>query len=258
MSDTDKGSVSKLPLGKRFLALLQKQEERCLVATDNGLVILGKTVPATVEHLGTVLSLLDRVGSCFWGCHGGDHVAEFIGARCCSTARAALRLLRHGYYDESLSLTRSLAEAANLLFLFKTDKLAFADWRTADHKKRRSEFSPVRVRLRLEQLGSPAPADADRYSEYCEIGTHITPAVSPQAHGAGGINTMGGYYQPSGALLALNELAGMLGCAAAGVASLVELPTEIRKQLLHASVDLLRNVGGVSVHSVKGVNPPSA
>jgi len=125
MSSDDDFSVLKLPLGERFLDLLVTQEERCMADTTSQIRSLGKTTPKTIENLGTVLSLLDRVGSCYWGCAGGDHVPEYVTARCASTARASLRLLYHGYYDESLSLTRSLAEAANLLFLFFSDPSAF-------------------------------------------------------------------------------------------------------------------------------------
>ncbi len=61
---------------------------------------------------------------------------------------------------------------------------------------------------------------------------------------------MGGYFKPDGALLALNELSGMLGCAAAGGARLVNIPEEAKSQFVAASVQLLRNVGGVNIHSI--------
>ena len=47
-----------------------------------------------------------------------------------SRARACVRLLKFGFYDESLSLTRSIGEIANLLCLFTIDKAEPEKWRT--------------------------------------------------------------------------------------------------------------------------------
>ncbi len=143
MSIDDENGISKLPRGQQFLDLLSAQEERCLAETRSHLPDLGKTAPKTIEHLGTVLSMLDRVASCSWGCAGGDHVAEFVVARCTNTARASLRLLNHGYYDESLSMTRSLAEAANLLISFRCRRVSVC-------KLEDRGFKETKVRILLD------------------------------------------------------------------------------------------------------------
>ena len=49
-----------------------------------------RKAPRCLESLGTVLSLLDRASSCYWGCRGGDHVIEYFAGRVASSSRAAL------------------------------------------------------------------------------------------------------------------------------------------------------------------------
>ena len=64
---------------------------------------MGKKAPECPSTFGTVLSLLDRVGSCFWQCPGGGHKAhmiQYMAARASSFARAAFRLRKLGFYDE--------------------------------------------------------------------------------------------------------------------------------------------------------------
>src|SRR5260370_41387028 len=97
----------------------------------------------THEHLGTLLSLLDRASSCWWGCRQGDHAAEQLVGRCCSYGLCAFRLARSGFYDESIALARTVGEITNLAVLFVTDATLLQDWRTADEKTRRDKYCPV-------------------------------------------------------------------------------------------------------------------
>ena len=62
-------------------------------------------------QLGTLLSWLDRAGSCWWGCAKGDHLIEHIIGGSCGTCRAGLRLAFLGFYDEWLVGRRYLSES---------------------------------------------------------------------------------------------------------------------------------------------------
>ena len=62
-----------VPEGRDFLELVWNQEEKCQTETDTLLPNLGKKAPAAMIHVGTVMSLLDRMASCWWVCRGGDH-----------------------------------------------------------------------------------------------------------------------------------------------------------------------------------------
>ena len=48
------------PEGLTFLKLVWKQEDSCEVETDKRIPNLGEKAPVCLEHIGTVLSLLDR------------------------------------------------------------------------------------------------------------------------------------------------------------------------------------------------------
>jgi hypothetical protein len=244
-------NVTKIPTGTEFLKLLERLEDDCLTRSTAQLSELGKKAPNTMEHLGTVLSFLDRLASCHWGCKGGDHVAEYLAGRCCSSGRASLRLLRHGYYDESLSLTRSIAETANLLFLFWQEPGVFEQWKKVDKGTRLREFGPAAVRRRLESKDVPVPADTARYSEFCEIATHVTPATRPQAHNPMQVPTLGGYFQAAGFLMSLNELSSMVAMSSFAASRLIAVDKEIAKQVALASVELLRNTGAIDVLSIR-------
>jgi hypothetical protein len=241
------------PTGVDFLNLVEKTEDDCSARSSAQLPEMGDKAPKTLEHLGTVLSLLDRLSSCHWGCKGGDHVAESLAGRCCSSARAAYRLLRHGYYDESLSLTRSVAEVANLLFLFWQDPAAFEQWKKANKGTRLREFGPAAVRKQLmaKDKDMPIPADTDRYTEFCEIATHVTPATRPQAHNPLQIPTLGGYFQPAGFLMALNEVSYMVAMAAFGASRIIKPEEEIATQIQLAAAELIRNTGSIDVLSIR-------
>ena len=236
-----------IPEGLDFLKLVWEQEDRCEERTDQQISQMGVKAPQCLENLGTVLSLLDRLASCFWGCRGGDHMIEYLSGRAYSLARASLRLLRFGLYDESLLATRSIGEVANILFLFANDQASFQDWKNASDKQRKDNYSPFKVRLKLEALGIPLPIDQRRYSSLSEIGAHVTPQTKPQNHNLFGIPTLGGYFQQAGVLIALNELAGSVGVVAACAGKLSELEEEHRTCIRDEAVKLLRSTGGVDI-----------
>lgn len=236
-----------LPEGLEFLKLIWYQEGRCEDETDRQIPDMGIKAPQCLTNLGTVLSLLDRAASCFWGCPGSDHTIEYLTGRVYSSARASLRLIRFGFYDESLSITRSIGEIANLLFLFFNDRSAFNQWKGSTKRERMNNFSPARVRLALDALGVPLPMEANRYSELCEIATHVTPETKPQAHNLAGRPVLGGYFQEGGVLVSLNELAAAVSIATFASSKLMSLEDEIRKRIGSESLKLLRSVGAVDV-----------
>ncbi len=239
------------PQGLAFLKLVSDQEDACEALSRQRLPDLGTKAPLCLEHLGTVLSLLDRVASCFWGCRGGDHLVEYLAGRVCSPSRAALKLLLFGFYDESLSLTRSVGEVTNLLFLFNQDAAALAGWQGPTKKQRRDNFSPVKVRIRLESLGAPVLIDETRYSELCEVATHVTPQTKPQAHNPLGMPFAGSGFQEAGLIVALNELALATGLALISLPKILSYDDARRKEIKEAVLALRTSVGRTNVLTVK-------
>lgn len=244
-----------VPEGSAFLRQVQTVADRCAEQTDLRLPKMGKAAPQTLEHLGTVLSWLYRMGSCFWGCAGGDHIVEYIVGRSCSTALAAMSLMRYGYYDEALALARNVGEAANLLTLFSRDDSSFERWRSSTDQVRRSEFAPVKVRLALENLGlhDLGLIREDRYRQLSKIGTHLSPDAKPQAYNPMGVPTLGAVFQDVGVIVTLNEIATAVGFLATPAAKLLALSPVRWKDMREAVIDLLSSVGGIHATDVEKV-----
>jgi hypothetical protein len=247
---TDGANLAKqpeFPEGLEFLKLAESVAAACGNHTDQRLPEMGKSCPECLHNLGTMLSILYRVGSCHGRCRGGDHLIEYILGRTCSTALSALSLLRQGYYDEALSLARSIGETANLLTSFVKLPGRLEEWKRADARTRLREFSPVKVRLTLEGAKVPLPVDEERYRQLSSTATHVSPSIQPQLHNIAGIPTLGAMFQDIGAMVSLNETAWATGWAGVAGARLMELPAEEYSRIKGAAVDLLASVGGVTI-----------
>jgi hypothetical protein len=112
-----------------FFAPSWAAESECERVTDETLPKLGKKAPLTLPSIERVLVYLDAISSCFFGCPGGDHAVERLLFRSCNRARASIRLLRMGFYDESLMISRAVGETANLMLLFTCHPTAMQDWK---------------------------------------------------------------------------------------------------------------------------------
>ena len=241
-----KAGHGNVPEGIYFLQLIWRQEDDCESETDKCIPTLGEKAPLCLERVGTVLSLLDRMASCWWECRCGDHIIEYLCGRVGSSARAALRLLRFGFYDESLFACRAIGEVANLLQLFCIDTNALEEW-----KNDRKKFTPVKVRCKLEELQKEPIIKEDRYRLLSENSVHIGPETRPQAHNVLGIPTSGGRLQKQGVFVCLNEIALPLSCATFFGAILLDYEdNELKKRIFSSAKDLVENIGGMEITAV--------
>lgn len=236
-----------IPEGLDFLQLIWHQEDDCEVETDNALKQAGRKAPASLRQIGTVLSFADRMASCWWECRGGDHVIEYICGRVTSNARAALRLLRFGFYDESLLLCRSLGETSNLLQLFFEEAATLQAWKESSKKERMENFRPVKVRCRLEELQTSPVIDQERYSLLCEQAAHVQPDILPQAHNILGLPLVGATFQEEGAIVCLNEIALPLATAVLFGAAIMDLDVKIKSDIFSATESLVEQLGGATI-----------
>jgi len=208
-------NINEFPEGREYLAFLREIENSCEDTTYAALGSEEKSLKGIVEQLGTVLSLLYRLASCFWGCHGKGHVVEYLVGRTVTSAHSSLRLINFGYYDESLALTRNISEIGNLLMLFLVEQSHFSSWLDLSDKERQNKYSPSAVRKALKKAGTIVPTLQSEYSWLCEIRTHVTPRTSPQNHNEAGQPILGGLYQGNGYKTAINKL-GWVVCSVAG------------------------------------------
>jgi len=224
------------PSGRDFLEKIQEIADIASKEADkNVLEEGGKSVPAVLDKLGDMLSLLYGLACCHWGCKGSDHQIEWLLGRVVNQAQSAHRLMRCGFYDEAVTLIRGVGEVANLFWLFERDQTQLASWKAADRKARLSNFGPVHVRRALEAMGVPSPIDDDRYRALCEVGTHPVPAFKPGHYSGGGPPVLGMYFQFAGYAMCLNEL-GYAIAVCVPVISLVDIDTKLKKQVKDASL----------------------
>lgn len=175
----DEEFMQKPPEGSDFHTVSARQQDECAVKSRGQLGRLTQAVQNTYENLGTLPSLLDRLASCFWGCHGKEHVLEYLVGRSVSSSRAAIRLIEFGHYDEALALTRGLAEIGNLMWLFYVKPEELRTWIDLPEQERRSRYCPPGVRKAIEGAGSVIPHDQFDYAWLCEIAVHPTPKTHP-------------------------------------------------------------------------------
>ena len=196
-----------IPEGADFLHAVLQFTSQCEQLTDKFLASESPHGPIqTHEYLGTLLSLLDRASSCWWGCRKGDHVGEMLVGRCCSYGLCAFKLARSGFYDESVSLSRTVGEITNLAVLFLKDPDTLRDWKSADERTRRNKYSPFEVRRAIEAKNFPVPIDHSRYGQLSAKAVHVSPNILPQMYNAERHAKTGGYFQEAGLCFCLAEI----------------------------------------------------
>jgi hypothetical protein len=143
-----------------------------------------------------------------------------------------MRLAKLAFYDEALSLVRSIGEIVNLLALFAADKAAIDEWKKGDRKYRQNHFSPMQVRVRLENLKELILMDEDRYRTLCELSTHPVPELTPQQFNTHKKSMAGGLHvQVAGFLVVLNEVALLESLVVFNSVRLCDVPKAARMQI---------------------------
>jgi hypothetical protein len=165
----------------------------------------------TLMMIGTSLSALYQAATCYRQCFNNGHVLEALAGRTYNLGCAAYLLINQGFYDEALNLIRSIGEISNLIQLSSHSNDALRKWLDSDETVRKKEFSPLKVRLLIEETGNrPFVVDKDWYSKFCEGYTHITPNTKPNLHNDIDLGIVGGVFQEKGFEYSLDQLATLL------------------------------------------------
>ena len=229
---------SEIAEGSEFLRLLQAQILEPCVASTERFVAHDSTASEQVKHLGTILSLLDRLSCCYWGCHKGDHLQEYLLGRACTSTSAAWILVRHGHYDAALGIARDVGEIANLLMLFSTDANTFGQWRNSDDRARWNNFGPSKVRKALQQLNVAIPVGENIYSVLSKRATHVTPNTRPELHSNSDHPFAGGTFQEDGIRICLAHIGFAIGKTALA-ATLLLRPAEQQAERIATAASAL-------------------
>lgn len=102
-------------------------------------------------------------------------VAQVLGMRLFNAFGASLKLTLSGYHQNSALILRDVLETVFLLDLFSGDRTLIKLWRSADRKTRMREFSPVKVREKLDlRDGFATKRRAEIYELFSELAGHPT------------------------------------------------------------------------------------
>lgn len=243
--------MTDFPKGITFLREVVELEERCTKETWKVLPQTGRQVPRCLTALGDLLSLTHQASGCLWGCTGPDHTANHLAGRVATLAPASLRCLSAGYYDESLALTRCVAELANLLVLFVREPVEFEQWKHANRKERTRRFSPVQVRLTSEERGFEPLIDQARYAALTEVGVHITPSTVPESHNPRRRAVLGQIFQLPGAIMALTELSIATAGAAHQASRLLQLSNGMQSEFDACTRNLIDALPGIDIMNIE-------
>lgn len=189
--------MTKISTGKKFILM---ELARTFEKTKKYGTILDKIDQKQLSVLGDSMSTLFQVGTCHKGCRNGDHILESLAGRVYNISSSALILILEGFYDESLNLVRSAAEICNLTTLFLICPDSYKEWVSADRKNRIKNFSPAKIRVKIEKNKFPVGAiiSQSNYQELCELTTHPTPNTVPNMHNNKNKGHIGGFQQDNG------------------------------------------------------------
>ena len=203
----------------------------------------------TYDTIPEFLQVLYKVATCGYGCTGGSHVIEYITGRGYNLGIASLKLLRLGFYDESLSLVRSISEIVNLFALFGIDPDCLPKWYNSTGKERIREFSPANVREKLSNTDLKPPISKEYYSKMCEVGVHVNPQTKPQGKNHIDRALVGGFILKEQAIAVLNDLANNLGWLV-----IMSLRNSVDEKTFIKEMDniqpLYNNIGELSIESI--------
>lgn len=99
-----------------------------------------------------------------------SHTLQLFVIRLFNTGASALKLGLSGYYQTAFLLLRDSLELVNLVDLFRADPTKVSQWKTADDKKLKKDFSPVAVRKALALF--PQYAGQNRKNLYALFSRH--------------------------------------------------------------------------------------
>ncbi len=207
----------------------------------------------TYQFIEVAVNNLSKYATCSWGCTSVDHKLEYLIGRVVNHSLGALKLMKIGYYDESLSLIRNLAEISNLLTLFLYDNKSFNEWSNLAENKSWEKYSPAKVRSKIKALGKFDPIEKQHYGRLCSIGTHVNPNTQPGNYELDRVPNIGSHFQEVGFIVCLNELALMLGPIIMSVGKLSKLPENIKDLFTDLSIAVIESAGIITSENYRKI-----
>jgi hypothetical protein len=227
------------PTGAAYIAFRTALEADCASVTEARFYGDGSPGAKAAESLGTLLSVLERLGACGWECRKEMHPLTYMLTNALNSALAALDLHGVGLYDQSLMQIRSVGEAANLVTLFVADTSELPKWLSGLKQSARHNLQPRDVRSKLKRLGVAMNLDPDRYASHSAL-VHPASGSPPQIYSSRQ-PFPGGAFQIRGANIAFAELALAVAFCTAGATAILAPPAALAADIVVAIEQLAAN-----------------
>ncbi|MFN4158888.1 MAG: hypothetical protein ACK4GO_10875 [Gemmobacter sp.] len=98
---------------------------------------------------------------------------QFLGIRIFNALGSSLKLALSGYLQNSALVMRDVLETIFLIDLFRSEPTLIETWRTADRKTIKENFTPVKVRIKLDSRdGFANKRREEHYRLFSELAGH--------------------------------------------------------------------------------------
>ena len=221
---------------KMFIEQMKGLESECEIISEVLLLDNNREYVMHWEAFDKLFQHLYLVCCCHWGCHEKGHVFERLGGKSINNIAVARRAMLQGYYDESLSLIRTVGEIANLLNLFWLHNEKIQEWLDVDERIRIRQFGPAAVRKVLADSGWLVPFSEKHYKYLCETSVHPTPSGVPNAYSNELQPVLGCVFQEDGLRFCFWNLLWSLSVVAGPIAKLANLERSKAEELIEFTV----------------------
>lgn len=134
-------------------------------------------------------------------------VIDMLSKRFFNALGASQKLALSGYYQNSALILRDVLESVFLIDLFRRRTESIAEWRNANRKIMKKEFSPMAVRIKLDKMdGTESSRREQIYRDFCELAGHPTMKSSSMLSPIkGGSSVNGPFVEKTSLSAVLNE-----------------------------------------------------
>jgi hypothetical protein len=223
-----------------FIDSIQLFENACAETTRSHLESQNELLLARSQY-DELFKQLYHFSCCHWGCHGKEHIFERLAGKCVNNLSLSYRAIEYGYYDEALSLVRSVGEIANLLNLFWRENSHIRLWLDADERTRIRKYGPAAVRKLLEAADGLVPFNQAHYQYLCETAVHPTPHSKPNAYSDLQQPILGVVFQESGFRIAFWNICWALSVVSGPISKIAVFDRKQADRMVDLTVPLFKS-----------------
>lgn len=155
------------------LLLLRSHEEQ-IFQQSVGVIFNNPKLSLHIQVVECAMDVLDRLRQ--YETEDQDlKVIQVLGIRVFNAFASSIKLALSGYNQTGGMILRDILETVFLVDHFRTDRQAIIRWRHADKEQRKKEFSPVKIRISLDERdGAKGQKREELYNLFSEMTAHAS------------------------------------------------------------------------------------